>query len=214
MKNTIVVKVYSPKEERINIASHAIGFFLSIIALLLLLIRAVSHGGTEFIASFAIFGVSLMILYAASTLYHSARDKEKRSRLKIFDHSSIYILIAGSYTPYTLITLKGDIGWIFFVIVWGSALVGIIMKLFFTGRFSIVSTIMYVLMGWVVIFAIKPLFQHLPLQGFIWLVAGGIAYTIGAVLYSIKKIGYNHALFHILVLIGSFCHFISIFCYV
>jgi len=134
--------------------------------------------------------------------------------LKIFDHASIYVLIAGSYTPFTLVTLNGTTGWVIFSIAWGSALIGIILKLFFTGKYSIVSTIMYVVMGWIIVFAIKPLIQHLPTYGLYWLVGGGIAYTIGAILYSIKRIKFNHALFHILVLIGSFCHFISIYFYV
>jgi len=214
MKGVVNVKVYSREEERINIISHAAGFFLSCIALLFLVAHAIKQGGTAYISSFIIFGLSLMVLYSASTLYHSAKDPQHRARLKVFDHSSIYVLIAGSYTPYTLVTLQGRTGWIMFSIIWGAALTGIILKLFFTGRFSIVSTIMYVVMGWIAMFAIKPLYTHLPSDGFNWLILGGIAYTIGAVLYSFKKIKFNHAIFHIFVLIGSICHFISIYFYV
>jgi hemolysin III len=214
MKNIEEIKYYSPKEEKINIISHAIGFILSIYALVLLVTHANLHGDVWHIVSFSIFGVSLIILFAASTLYHSAKKSGLRSRLKIIDHASIYVLIAGTYTPFTLVTLNGTIGWAIFGISWGLALTGIILKLFFTGKYNLISTIMYVLMGWVIIFAIKPLINNLPLEGLFWLFAGGISYTIGAILYSIKKIKFNHAIFHIFVLIGGFCHFMSVFLYV
>jgi len=212
MKNSI--KTYSIVEERINVVSHAFGFYLSILALVLLVVRAVMLGGALHIVSFAIFGVSLIVLYAASTLYHRAKEPELRGRLKIFDHASIYVLIAGSYTPFTLVTLAGTTGWVIFGISWGAALAGIILKLFFTGRFSIVSTSMYVVMGWVIVFAIRPLMHNLAHEGIMWLFGGGVAYTLGAIIYSIKYIKFNHALFHILVLIGSLCHFVSIYFYV
>ncbi len=160
------------------------------------------------------FGASLIILYAASSFYHSAKKSELRNRLNIIDHASIYVLIAGTYTPFTLVTLKGTIGWVIFGISWGLALTGIILKLFFTGKYNLMSTIMYVLMGWVIVFAIKPLINNLPLAGLLWLVAGGISYTIGAILYGIKKIKFNHAIFHMFVLMGSFCHFMSVYFYV
>jgi hemolysin III len=214
MKNTGTVKIYSPAEERINIVSHAFGFVMSLMGLVLLVVHAIKHGGINYIASFTIFGLSLLVLYAASTLYHSAKEPVRRARLKIFDHSSIYVLIAGTYTPFTLVTLNGTIGWVIFGIAWGSALTGIILKQFFTGKYSIFSTIMYVSMGCVILFAIKPLYHNLSIEGFLWLLGGGLAYIIGAVLYSIKSIKFNHAIFHILVLAGSLCHFVSIFCYV
>jgi hemolysin III len=214
MKDTGGIKYYSPIEEKINIISHAIGFILSIVALVLLVRHATLHGDVWHIVSFSIFGASLIILYAASTFYHSAKKSEIRNRLKIIDHASIYVLIAGTYTPFTLVTLNGTIGWVIFGTSWGLALTGIILKLFFTGKYNLISTIMYVLMGWVIIFAIKPLINNLPLEGLLWLFAGGISYTIGAALYSIKKIKLNHAVFHMFVLIGSFCHFMSVFFYV
>ncbi|MFT5998457.1 MAG: hemolysin III [Neolewinella sp.] len=205
---------YSPREEKLNIVSHAIGFILSIIALMLLIIQATAFGNARHIVSVSVFGVSLVMLYAASTLYHSAKQEELRKRLKIFDHSAIYVLIAGTYTPFTLITLNGTIGWVIFSISWGMALVGITLKLFFTGKYNLISTIMYVLMGWIIVFAINPLIDNLPSGGLHWLIAGGVAYTIGAVLFSIEKIKFNHAIFHVFVLIGSFCHFYSVFFYV
>lgn len=214
MKDLEGQKYYSPREEKINIFSHAIGFILSIVALVLLVIRANLYGDIWHIVSFSIFGVSLIILYAASTLYHSAKKSELRNKFKIFDHASIYVLIAGTYTPFTLVTLHGTLGWVLFGITWGIAHTGIILKLFFTGKYNLVSTIMYVLMGWLIVFAIRPLIANLPLEGLLWLSAGGIFYTIGAILYSIKRIKFNHAIFHIFVLIGSFCHFMSVFFYV
>lgn len=214
MKDVEKIKYYSPIEEKINIISHAIGFILSIVALVLLVRHAYLHGNVWQIVSFSIFGASLIILYAASTFYHSAKKSELRNRLKIMDHASIYVLIAGTYTPFTLVTLKGTIGWVLFGISWGLAVTGIILKLFFTGKYDLISTIMYVLMGWVIVFAIKPLINNLPLEGLLWLFAGGISYTIGAIIYSIKKIKFNHAIFHMFVLFGSFCHFMSVFFYV
>jgi len=214
MKDIEKIKYYSPIEEKINVISHATGFILSIVALVLLVLHANLHGNVWHIVSFTIFGASLIILYAASTFYHSAKRSELRNRLKIIDHASIYFLIAGTYTPFTLVTLKGTIGWVIFGTSWGLALTGIILKLFFTGKYNIISTIMYVLMGWVIVFAIKPLINNLPLEGLFWLITGGIFYTIGAILYSIKKIKFNHAIFHMFVLMGSFCHFMSVFFYV
>ncbi len=208
------IKYYSPKEEKINIISHAVGVVLSSIALALLLKHATQHGNIWHIISSGIYGVSLIALYAASSLYHSARKPRLRKKLRIVDHASIYLLIAGTYTPFTLITLKGITGWAIFTISWGLAFTGIILKLFFTGRYKLLSTLMYVFMGWMIVFAIKPLVNNLSLYGLIWLVTGGMVYTIGAVLYSIKKIKFNHALFHILVLVGSGCHFMSVFFYV
>ena len=214
MKDIEGIKQYSPKEEKINIISHAIGFSLSIVAFVLLVTHANLHGDVWHIVSFSIFGASLIMLYGASTFYHSAKKPELRKRLKIIDHASIYVLIAGTYTPFTLVTLHGRIGWVIFGIVWGVALIGIILKLFFTGKYSLLSTIMYVLMGGIIVFFIKPLINNLPLEGLIWLIAGGISYIIGAILYSIEKIKFNHAIFHMFVLIGSFCHFMSVFFYV
>jgi len=214
MKHIEGIKYYSPIEEKINIITHATGFILSIIALVLLVRQANLYGTIWDIVIFSIFGASLVILYAASTFYHSAKEAELRGRLKIIDHASIYVLIAGTYTPFTLITLNGITGWVIFSISWGLALTGIILKFFFTGKYTLISTIMYVLMGWIIIFAIKPLINNLSFEGLFWLFAGGVFYTVGAILYSIKKIKFNHAIFHVFVLTGSFCHFMSVFFYV
>jgi hemolysin III len=206
-----VTHYYSPLEEKTNIISHAIGFVLSVVALVLMLVRAGLYGDIWHLASAAIFGLSLMSLYAASTLYHSAKDPIPRSRLRIFDHATIYILIAGTYTPFTLITLKGTTGWLIFGVSWGMAIAGVTLKLFFTGKYGVLSTLMYVLMGWIIVFAITPLVNSLSSQGLYWLFAGGVAYTTGAIIYSIKSVKFNHAIFHMFVLLGSFCHFVSIY---
>lgn len=205
---------YPPLEEKLNIITHAFGFILSIIGLVLLILKANVYGEARHLVSFSIFGASLVLLYAASTLYHSARSALVRYRLNILDHASIYVLIAGTYTPFAIVTLNGLVGWIVFGVIWGMALTGVILKLFFTGRYQRISTIMYVVMGWIVVFAIKPLMDNLSLYGLYWLLSGGISYTLGAILFSLDRIRFNHAIFHIFVLFGSFSHFISIYYYV
>lgn len=214
MPNNTEIKRYSAFEEKLNITSHAAGIVLSVIALALLVTHACANGNILHIISFSIFGLSLLILYTASTIYHSATNSDLRIKLRVLDHASIYILIAGTYTPFTLVTLNGSTGWMIFAISWGLALSGIIMKLFFTGRFKVLSTSAYVLMGWMIVFAIQPLIDNLSSEGLLWLVAGGLAYTFGAILYGIKAIKLNHAIFHIFVLIGSACHFVSVYFYV
>jgi len=205
---------YDSKEERLNVITHGIGFVLSIVALVLLLINAARYGSVRHITSFAIFGASMIVLYAASTFYHYSKSPELRSKLNIIDHAAIYVLIAGTYTPFTLVVLKGWVGWTIFGISWGLALIGIIFKVFYFRKYDRLSTLAYVLMGWVVIFAIKPLIDEFPLKGLLWLFGGGLAYSFGALLYSFKKLRFNHALFHVFVLIGSFCHFMAVFFYV
>ncbi|MEL4456681.1 PAQR family membrane homeostasis protein TrhA [Lutimonas vermicola] len=205
---------YDSKEETINIITHGIGFILSIAALVILVVAASKYGNARHIISFAIFGASLIVLYAASTLYHYAKNPELRHKLNILDHSAIYVLIAGTYTPFSLVVLKGWVGWTIFAISWGLALTGIIFKVFYFGKYDKISTLTYVLMGWVIILAIKPLIDNFSTNGLIWLFAGGMAYSIGAVLYSIKSIRFNHAIFHVFVLLGSFCHFMAVFLYV
>ncbi len=204
---------YSKEEERLNVWSHAFGLALSIIVFPFLVVKALHFNGFWKPASIIIFAVSLIVLYAASTFYHAATIHKLRRRLNIFDHAAIYVLIAGTYSPFTLITLEGETGWIIFCLTWSFALVGVVLKLFFTGRFDKLSTIMYVLMGWQIIFAINPLLEQLSEEGVFWLFSGGVFYTVGAILYSIKKIPYNHAIFHLFVLLGSFSHFISIYFY-
>lgn len=204
---------YNEKEEKLNVITHAFGLVMGIIALPFLILKSLYFDGFWKPASILIYGVSIIVLYAASTVYHSAKSPKLRRRLNIFDHAAIYVLIAGTYTPFTLITLEGKTGWIIFGLTWFFALIGIVLKLFFTGKFDKLSTIMYVLMGWQIVFVINPLLDNLPTEGLLWLFSGGVFYTLGAILYSIKKIPYNHAIFHVFVLLGSISHFISVYFY-
>jgi hemolysin III len=214
MSDLDTLKHYSPAEEKTNIISHALGLVLSMVALVLMVIRASQNGNMLQLVSVSIFGVSLIALYAASTFYHSARDVDLRTRLRIIDHATIYVLIAGTYTPLTLIALGGPVGWVIFSVAWAMAFTGISLKVFFTGKFDLVSTMMYIFMGWIIVFAIKPLMDNMSSEGLFWLFAGGVAYTTGAIIYSIRKIPFNHAIFHLFVLLGSFCHFVSVYFYV
>ncbi|MDH3322254.1 MAG: hemolysin III family protein [Flavobacteriaceae bacterium] len=207
------VTYYEPKEEKLNIITHLIGLVLSVIALALLVIYASLYGTAKHIMSFTIFGASMILLYSASTAYHYSQNPRLREKLNFIDHAAIYVLIAGTYTPFALIVLKGWVGWTIFGVSWTLAVAGIIFKLFFIGKYNKISTATYVLMGWVIIFALKPLIENFPTGGLLWLLMGGLFYTIGAILYSIKKIKYNHAIFHIFVLLGSFSHFMAVFLY-
>ncbi len=213
MMNRIPVKYYRYKEEVINVITHFTGLILSIAGLTLLVIFSSLYGTAWHVVSFSIFGASMVLLYLASTLYHRARRKSLRRKLNIFDHAAIYILIAGTYTPYCLVALNGPMGWTLFGITWGLALAGVILKLFYTGRYDRLSTIGYVLLGWIAVIAVKPLIENLNTTALIYLLAGGISYTLGAVFYALKKMAYNHAIFHIFVLGGTSLHFVSVFFY-
>ena len=208
------ITFYEKKEEKLNVISHGIGLILSIAALVLLVVYASIYGSAWHVVSFSIYGASLIVLYSASTLYHYVQSPKLRHRLNMLDNAVIYFLIAGTYTPFTLVVLKGWVGWTIFGVSWGLAILGVVLKLFYTGKYDKISTVAYVLMGWLVIFAIKPLVTNLSFEGLMWLLSGGLFYTIGALLYSIKRIRYNHAIFHIFVLLGSFSHFIAVFFYV
>ncbi len=203
--------VYSKKEEFLNVLSHGFGLVLSLIAFPFLLIKGFAYNGFWKPTSFVIYGLSLILLYAASTFYHAAKNPMIRRKLNIFDHAAIYVLIAGGYTPFCLVALDSSLGWYVFIFVWLFALVGIVLKLFFTGKYDKLSTAMYLLMGWQVVFFAKPLANSLSENGLYLLILGGIFYTIGAILYSLKKLPYNHAIFHVFVLLGSLSHFLSIY---
>jgi len=205
---------YSDKEERFNTISHGIGLILSLPAMVLLIVYSSIYGNVWQIVSFSIYGLSLVTLYLASTLYHGARNGSLKEKLNVFDHSAIYILIAGTYTPYLLVTLRGTWGWSLFGIIWSMALIGIFFKIISKKRNKVVSAITYILMGWVVVVAIKPLIANLSIEGLWWLMAGGLSYTVGAIIYTFKKMPNHHGIFHIFVLAGSIAHWISIFFYV
>ena len=205
---------YSNKEEKLNVLTHGFGLLLATIALPFLIIKSLEYHEFWKMISFIIYSLSLIILYAASTFYHAAKEPKRRRKLNIFDHAAIYVLIAGSYTPFCLVVLPEQTGWYMFVFVWLFALTGVILKLFFTGKFDKLSTALYLIMGWQVVFLIKPLMNNLSDDGLFYLIAGGVFYTVGAILYSIKKVPYNHAIFHVFVLLGSFSHFLAIFLYI
>lgn len=201
-------------EEILNAVTHGVGTLLAIIALSVLTAAAYLNGGVWHLVSFIIYGVSLVLLYLASTLYHSFSNEKIKSVFKFFDHAAIYILIAGNYTPFTLIPLHGTLGWTIFGVIWGLALIGIIFKFFFVKRFKIFSTLCYLLMGWLSVVMIKPLLATLPVEGIYWLVMGGVFYTVGAIFYLARRLPYNHTIWHLFVLAGSISHFIAVFKYV
>lgn len=201
---------YSKKEERLNIITHAFGLLLSGIGLPFLILKSFHYTGFWKPSSVVIYGLSLIVLYAASTFYHAAKDPQLRRKLNIFDHAAIYVLIAGTYSPFAMLVLKPALGGVIFGLTWSFALIGVVLKLFYTGRFDKLSTILYLLMGWKVLFVIRPLMEQLTTASLQLLFAGGLFYSFGAVLYSLKKIPYNHALFHVFVVLGSVCHFFSV----
>ena len=205
---------YSKKEEKLNVLTHAFGLIMSIVGLPFLLLKSLQYNGFWQPLSIVIFGVSLIVLYAASTFYHASKDSKLRRKLNIFDHAAIYFLIAGTYSPFTIIILDGSLGWLIFSCTWVFAFVGIVLKFFFTGRYDKLSTAIYILMGWQIILVIKPLMNAFSINGLKFLFAGGVFYTLGALLYSSKKITYNHAIFHVFVLLGSASHYICVYKYI
>lgn len=205
------IVTYSAMEEKLNVLSHGLGFLLAVAALPVLIIKASTKGTAWHIVSWSVFGASMVLLYAASTLYHYSKKPKLRRRFRVFDHAAIYLLIAGTYTPFTLTTLNGSLGWVLFGVTWGLAIGGVVLKLFYTGRFDKLSTVLYVAMGWLVIIAVKPMIDNLGSISLLYLLAGGIAYTVGAVLYSLPKLRYNHAIFHVFVLAGTTCHFFAVY---
>ncbi|MDX9975598.1 MAG: hemolysin III family protein [FCB group bacterium] len=201
------------REERANAITHGVGVVLSIAALVVLVVYGAMHGTPAQIVSGALFGGSLILLYTASTCYHTFQCPKVKRWLRRFDHAAIYILIAASYTPFTLLNLRGGWGWTLFGLVWGIAALGIVFKLFYTGRFEILSTLAYIAMGWLIVIAIKPAMANVEPGGLALLAAGGLAYTGGVVFYALRRMPYNHAVWHVFVLAGSVCHFFAILFY-
>lgn len=205
---------YYPKfEEKLNIISHGLGMVLSFLAFPFLVYKACKTNEPLVVVSFVIYGISMIVLYTASTLYHSAINQKIRYYLNIFDHASIYVLIAGTYAPIALVVLQGSVGWYIFGFSWLLALIGVFFKIYFIGKYKFVSIVTYLGMGWMIVFAIKPLLENFSIGGLKFLLLGGIFYSIGAIFFIFKKVPYNHAIFHLFVLLGSFCHFISIYYY-
>lgn len=215
LKEKIDVPKYSLGEEIMSAIIHGIGALLSIVALVLCTVISAHHGSAIGVVSSIIYGVTLIILYTMSTLYHSLAVNNAKRVFRIIDHCSIFLLIAGTYTPYTLVALEKPLGYFIFAIVWGIAILGIVLNSINLKKYKIISLISYIALGWVIIFAYNPLKEAVDWSGILLLIAGGVIYTIGAIIYALgKKIKYFHSIFHIFVLIGSILHFLSILLYV
>ncbi|MDK2857782.1 MAG: hemolysin [Verrucomicrobiota bacterium] len=208
------VRTETPAEHIANAVTHGVGFGLSAACLALMVVFTSLHKGVWEIVSCTVYGTMLVVLYLASTLYHSIHLPRVRHVLHIIDHAAIYLLIAGTYTPYLLVPLRGAFGWSLFGVIWGLALLGIVFQAVFINRFKFISTLTYLAMGWMVVAAIIPLLKILPPGGIVWMAAGGLCYTLGVVFYGWKKLKFAHAIWHIFVLAGSLCHFFGILFYI
>jgi hemolysin III len=200
--------------ETANSITHGLGVVLSVAALVLLTAEAARHGTARHVVGAAIFGATLVLLYAMSTLYHALSHPRAKRVFHILDHSAIYLLIAGTYTPFCLSTLRGAWGWSLFGTVWGLAALGVAFKSVYTGRFEYLSTAVYLAMSWMVMIAAKPLWRALPRAGMAWLLAGGCCYTLGVAFYSWHRLKFHHAVWHLFVLGGSLCHVAAVYGYV
>jgi hemolysin III len=205
---------YSRGEETANRLTHALGAAFSVAGLVLMVVYSARYGDVWQVVSTAIFGATLVLLYTASTVYHSFQDERLSRVLQKFDHAAIFLLIAGTYTPFVLVTLRGPWGWSLFGVIWGMAAIGVVLKFWHAGRFTVLSTLIYIIMGWLVLIALKPLSAALPAGGMRLLVAGGLCYTGGAVFYLWRRLPYHHAIWHLFVLGGSVCPWASVFWYV
>jgi hemolysin III len=203
-----------PSEERANALTHSLGLLLSLVGIPGLVVLAARHGDAWHVVSCSVYGAALIVLYAASTLYHFTRTASWKRFFRVADHACIYLLIAGTYTPFTLVMLSSGWGWTLFGLVWGFAALGIGFKVFGTGRYELVSTATYVAMGWVALVATKPLLEQLPPGCLAWLLAGGITYTVGVVFYAFDRTPFLHAVWHLFVLGGSACHYVAVVRYV
>jgi hemolysin III len=205
---------FTKGEEIANSITHGIGIPLSAAALTLLIVFSSMYGNVEHIVTFSIYGATMLFLYLASTLLHSFPEGRVKDLFEIFDHSSIYFFIAGSYTPFMLIVVKGWVGWTLLVVVWSLAIGGTIFKCFFVKKYLYVSTLLYVLMGWLIVLAWKPLASNLSTTGLILLVIGGVIYSLGSIFYIWRGFKYHHAVWHLFVIAGSSLHFFCILFYV
>lgn len=214
-RNKIEIPHYTLGEELMSAISHGVGALLGVAALVLCVVRSAQHGSAMAVVCSAIYGFTLIVLYTMSTMYHSLAVNRAKKVFRVIDHCSIYLLIAGTYTPFSLITLKGTAGYIIFAVVWITAIVGITFSAIDLKRFRVFSMTAYIAMGWVIIFAFKPLLDAMPAPGIWLLLSGGIAYTLGVLPFALgKKHKYMHSLFHFFVLAGSILHFLCIYLYV
>ena len=201
---------YTQREELFHATTHAAGAVLAALGAVYLVRQAIVAGDPWRVASFAIYGVTLVLLYTASALYHGVTRHPLKQKLRVLDHSAIYLLIAGSYTPFLLLRLWGPWGWTLFGIIWALALAGVVYKLTLLDRFPRLSTALYIGMSWLAVLAAGPLLQRLAPETLAWLGAGGIVYTVGALIYHFDRIRYAHVVWHFFVLGGSVCHFVAI----
>lgn len=204
---------YPRREEVANAITHGIGALLSVAALVLLIVFSSIKGTAWHVVSFTVYGVSMLMLYLSSTLVHSFKEGKVKDLFEFFDHSSIYIFIAGTYTPFMLVAIRGPLGWSLFGTVWGIALLGVVFKAFFVKRFLFMSTIFYLIMGWLIVIAWGPLTAAVPSTGIVLLATGGIMYTLGTVFYVWRAFPFHHAIWHLFVLAGSVLHFFAILLY-
>jgi hemolysin III len=202
------------REEIANSITHGVGFVACLVGVPILIVHTAIGGDARGIVAASVYGLSLLCLYAASVLYHGTRRPRLKRFFEVLDHAAIYLLIAGTYTPIALVALRGEWGWTLFGLAWGIALAGIVYKAFFLGRFPLLSTLMYVLMGWLGLIAVRPLVSSLPLAAIVWFLAGGLAYMGGTYFYHSRRIPFGHTVWHVFVLAGSLCHFLAIALYV
>ena len=204
---TLTHSVYSASEERLHVATHGLGVLLGIAGLVFMLYVSIRAGDPWRIAASAIYGTTLILVFLASTAYHLFSQTRHKARLKLLDHCAIYLFIAGTYTPFLLVSVRGTTGWLLFAIIWALAVAGIVMKLWLRYRFPKLALASYVAMGWLVVAAGPAVAGAVGPEGLAWLVAGGVVYTLGALVYAAKRIAYHHAAWHTLVLIGGLCHY-------
>ena len=214
MSEIMKKKRYTVGEEIFSAVSHGIGAGLSVAALVTMVVRAARSGDLYAIVAAAIFGASLVILYTMSTLYHALTPVGAKKIFRIFDHATIFLLIAGTYTPYLLVTMRGTVGWVLFCILWALTAIGIVFDAIMLERFHKIEMVLYVAMGWCIVVASKTLVASLAPGGLILLLAGGVLYTVGIIFYSLKKIRYMHSIWHLFVLAGSILHYFSVYLYV
>lgn len=214
MSDRRAVQPYSFHEELAHSLTHGLGVLLAVIGLAVLVATARARGDGWHLAACTVYGASLVLLYLVSTLYHGVRSPRAKRVLRVLDHSAIYLLIAGTYTPFTLVSLRGPWGWSLFALVWGLALAGVVFKTLATGRFGALSVALYLGMGWCALLAIKPLAASVDRGGMVLLVLGGLAYTLGVAFYAWRRLPYHHAVWHLFVLAGSIFHFFAVWLYV
>ncbi|MDQ0160072.1 PAQR family membrane homeostasis protein TrhA [Alkalibacillus salilacus] len=205
---------FTPKEEKVNAITHGLGALLSLAGLVILIVYASLNGNVWQVVSVTIYGATMLIMYLSSTIVHSLKEGKAKDLFLFIDHSSIYLFIAGSYTPILLVMLRGPIGWTFFGVIWGVALLGIVFKIFFVHRFMVVSTLIYIVLGWFIVFVWQPLAAEMDTTGLVYLIVGGILYSVGSLFYMWRGFPYHHAVWHLFVIAGSAFHFFAILFYI